>query len=216
MRHQIIEKLGQHLQDQEFSLEIWSESLAAETWIVYLLAQIRKIIGSDGYPTLRLYCDWVLHTKLTGKLAKDKIDILNFSPDSTEVAKFLSFHALHEELEGFLCKQELPSSVADNDRWFEFRSALIRILTDQPLENDRGADIVRISLVKDSTIPKGYGHFFINFEAVNRDGDVIPIKILTGDQGGGRRERIEKNQQAFWERWFIKKFGSIRGRDNLK
>ena len=125
MRHQIIEKLDQHLQDQEFSSEIWSESLVAETWIVYLLSQIRKIIGSDGYPTLRLYCDWVLHTKLTGKLAKDKIDILNSSPDSTEVAEFLSFHALHEELESFLCKHGLPSSVTDNDKWFEFKSSLI-------------------------------------------------------------------------------------------
>ena len=57
-RHEIVEKLESEL----------SRPIERESQVVYIMVETRKYLEStgqlDNYPALRLYCDWVVHSKL--------------------------------------------------------------------------------------------------------------------------------------------------------
>jgi hypothetical protein len=146
MRDDIIEKLRSHLE----------EGIAQEKDVVYLLAQVRKILEKDSTArpvALWMYCHWALHVDLDRD--RTTLDFLNKidSYIQTNIAGFLTpsppssvsdeYHLFRDllhcdsfrrELGEFLKKNSLPCELCDQaNRWHAFMSAYYGVIDDGSL-----------------------------------------------------------------------------------
>src|SRR3989304_3063344 len=141
---EIIQKLGKELKN----------GINTEPQVVYLLAQIRKLIERDNlraqFEKLNFHCDWVLHSKLDrSSVAKDilkKLDaaypLLNSGvrlsdlpePLTSEIKQILKFRFLEEELLKFLEAYRLPPLAEySSDGWVRFLYLYGKVIEDIPL-----------------------------------------------------------------------------------
>ena len=142
MRSALIEKLGRLL----------DEPPSNERDVTYALVEIRKILERDGtkktHWTLGFYCDWALHTQLTGRDAKRILNMLDerlgrFDPKYPEsidpdgaVHEVLSFSLLRKHLQDFCGRDELPTVWTDDMfAWLKFAQIYGEIVRDTPLLN---------------------------------------------------------------------------------
>jgi hypothetical protein len=144
-RHQIIEKLDKFLS---------KDPIDSEMETVYLLVEIRKILDhaykkKTDFLVLRFYCDWIVHTDKSYHLDHIAPMVKNIYNDiKTQIEQ--SLYPLHgkpaivesmymdklkEEMGDLFRKEGLPSELFEKDRWIGFISALVQVLTDQPILN---------------------------------------------------------------------------------
>lgn len=145
-----------------------------ESEIVYLLAEIRKIIeGYEGkYNALKFYCNWALHSKLdkksTIRILSSKLDkFIDFSKDRNEIQKmisdadkgrFMKMEDFRLELIDFLKKHTLSIKNFDGNKWDKFRELYLEIIYKCPIiQNSSG--ISGLSLIK--TTDGYYYEFYI-------------------------------------------------------
>lgn len=144
-RSQIVEKLNDFLNKGHIN---------SEPGAVYLIVELRKILDhaydkNTGYPLLRFYCDWVVHTKKSQNLqhiapivrkvyddVKTQIEQSSFPlPGKSEVVGFIYMDALKMEMEDLFKKESLPLSLFVKKDWISFIGSLVQVLTDQPILN---------------------------------------------------------------------------------
>jgi hypothetical protein len=131
---------------QKLRTEIES-GINKETQVVYLLAGIRKILeqleDSSEFGRLKFYCDWVLHSKLSGPPAQDVVQILEFiyqcmakgerAPEYSEAMLLIQFDLLKKELSTFLQKFNLTDFTQNTNAWVVFIYLYARVVEDCPL-----------------------------------------------------------------------------------
>jgi len=139
-RPSIIDKLQKELQTE----------ITSERQVVYVLVEIRKLIDSEtdpnSYVTLKIYCDWAVHTELTKANRIRPImslvdnDIFEcFDPnghgssveDHEKLQALLYLDALRSDLLNFLRANNLPTAIADDDaQWFKFLNHYSGVIED--------------------------------------------------------------------------------------
>ena len=120
-----------------------------EVTLGQLLTDVRKLMEAlneqSTYPTLKLFCDWVVHAKLSGKKVQKLlwefdslydsrlqhgIEINNDMPDLLH--NFLTFQGFKNELHVFLgknCSVQTPN-VLDKNNWGDFEETYCSIVSD--------------------------------------------------------------------------------------
>lgn len=121
--------------------------ITKETQVVYILTGIRKILEQSEYPKefgrLKFYCDWALHSRLSGPPAQKVVQILGLIykcmakgvsvPDHSEAMRLIKFELLKEELSTFLQKFDLKDFTQGINDWVVFIYLFSRVVEDCPL-----------------------------------------------------------------------------------
>lgn len=155
-RSQIVEKLEELLAN---------DFLATEPNVTYVMVEVRKVLDhaynkKTDYTPLRFYCDWVVHTDKSHNLqhiaplvqqvyddVKNQIEQgPHFFPPDQAIVKFMYMEGLKAEMEDLFTKEGLPLDLFDKARWTSFVSALVQVLTNQPILNPV-PDVTRLELV---------------------------------------------------------------------
>ncbi|MFO0388664.1 MAG: hypothetical protein ACK502_02945 [Alphaproteobacteria bacterium] len=143
-----------------------SNGIKTEAQVVYVLVQIRKILEQQGnaaqqYEYLKFYCDWALHTKLSGRFTQTILQ--DFNSANIELRNGLELHELpknlqsqieqiikmqkfREELSNFSLANDLPSLDRGGGGWPHFLHLYAKIIKDSPLEMK--ADNTTVSIEK--------------------------------------------------------------------
>lgn len=133
-----------------------------EADVVYALVEIRKLLERAGkekeseFATLKFFCDWVVHAKLSLSGAKKVLARLDaeigasgsvvpqeIQPES-ELFRLMSLEPLREEMERFCSENRLPEKWAiDPTMWGECTKFYGDIVLDCPLAITRGSPLSR-------------------------------------------------------------------------
>ena len=163
MRNSIVEKLKEQLET-----EIDSEPRA-----VYVMTQIRKLLDGESTQrdaeTLRLCCDWVLHSSLERRSARRVVALFEVeepdpfaNPDfvSPELPQFLSFSQFREEISQVLKDHGIrPGKIVERGSWTKFMRYFAWVIEDVPLkvkaiaEGQLASVLIRVSEIKNSEYP---------------------------------------------------------------
>jgi hypothetical protein len=196
MRNDIVGKLERHL----------ARGVDTECAVVYLLAEIRKVLHDDDpthtFGALWMYCHWALHVDLDspkttiGFLKRVDLWICNtiayltprppWEPmDEIDLFRdFLYLETFRSELASFLKKYQLPTEITDvNKRWFRFLAAYGGVIEDGTLsmQSDKNNEIIA---VKEMIFKKGrplssdyHVDFMIQWDIAFKDGRTLKIEL---------------------------------------
>ena len=147
-RHSIVDKLDQELR---------TFPIRRESQVVYLLAEIRKVIDHERetdpecYEILELFCNWALHISISRKSNADRIRLFLKSfdmRDGMEVVEHLNSafynqimhtEAFRRELEKFLDDHQLPCDIVRCYRiWSGFIYLYTSVVAEVPLKYSKG------------------------------------------------------------------------------
>jgi hypothetical protein len=147
-RNAIIDKLDQEL--KHFPIR-------RESQVVYLLAEIRKVIEHEReqdpncYEVLELFCNWALHVAISRKSNADRIRVFLKVFDLKEGMEMVDFlhssffnemiqlEAFRKELETFLHDHQLPCDIAHCFRtWSGFIYLYTSVVSEVPLRYSKG------------------------------------------------------------------------------
>ncbi len=196
MEHNIVRKLRNHL----------SGAIDTECTVLYLLAEIRKLIKRDKPEpspfTLHMYCHWALHVNLSKRnTTKDflgRVDkfilktVFPYEDDGTFssidehhlVRDFVYLDTLRRELKGFLDCYDLPTRICDDDcLWFALVGAYANIIEDGELAiTGKGDDTLKavdkVVFRKGGTPPAGnHVPFTIRWDIYLKDGRVCRTEV---------------------------------------
>jgi hypothetical protein len=147
-RHSIVYKLDQ---------ELHNFPIRRESQVVYLLAEIRKLIEHERetdpecYDILELFCNWALHISISRKSNADRIRLFLRSfdmRDGMEVVDHLNsafyneimhLEAFRRELEKFLHDHQLPCDIVHCYKtWSGLIYLYTSVVAEVPLQYSRG------------------------------------------------------------------------------
>jgi hypothetical protein len=147
-RHSIVEKLDTELRD--FPIRRKSQ-------VVYLLAEIRKVIEHEReldpncYEVLELFCNWALHITISRKSNADRIRLFLKAfdmKDGMEVIdhlrsaffnEIMQLEAFRRDLEVFLQTHQLPFDIVNCFRtWSAFIYLYTSVVSEVPLKYAKG------------------------------------------------------------------------------
>jgi len=142
--------------------------------VVYFLSEVRKIIENNkNYPDLNLYCNWVLHSKLTKESTIKSLNLklsrfVDFNKSKSEIqkmlmradgGKFIKMGDFKTELMGFLKDKGLPQDIFYGNKWWKFIELYLEIIYKCPIEHgSSGISGLYLSKEKDGY----YYGFYIN------------------------------------------------------
>lgn len=125
--------------------------LSEEFHVTYLLVQARKVLdherngGENGFPLLRFYCDWAVHTEkdrltpamkaiMEGVFAsvRDRVTKGPAPKRSNRVTQFAYMEQLRDEVRQFSGKHGLGPAWAE-EGWIPFVQLMVKILANQPI-----------------------------------------------------------------------------------
>lgn len=193
MRDHIVEKLRNHL----------SASVDTECAVVYLMAEVRKILEkTDSQPepfALRMYCHWALHVDLDRwqttrrfLLAVDSYvrnNVEGFEPDecfhfkneNDLLREFLYLDTFRKQLGNFLRSCDLPTRLCDEDAsWFTFLAAYAGVIEDGTLSakaNDSLVAVERVVFYKGAA--RSFGNhvpFVVAWDIKLKDGRTLTVE----------------------------------------
>ena len=124
------------------------EPITTERQVVYILVQIRKLLDGredddpDPYESLRLYCNWVVHTGLDNKFAKAIVREADFlyprlitgqltDEEKIHLRKRYSFITFRHEIDQFLADHDITGFT--DASWNDFLECFLRVIHDCPL-----------------------------------------------------------------------------------
>ena len=204
MTKDIVGKLLKHL----------SKPIDDEPSVVYLLAEVRKLLARDD-PThsngaLWMYCHWALHVDLT--LPGTTMDFLKrvdrwitntvahltpsgpweFIEEYHLFRDFIFLDTFRQQLRGFLSNYRLPLSLCDLDeQWYAFLEAYGGVIEDGALstKSDKKNEL---EAVKEVMFTKGksltadhHVSFIIQWNIALKDGRTLRTNVETVPMGGG-------------------------------
>jgi len=161
----------------EHKVKALEKSLEKER-VVYIMVEIRKFIDQSGdkhskWPELNFWCNWVVHSKLSGAFAIDTLDkmekyVIDYPNKkfhhSSFNEQFISLERLRAKLFKFLQYEDLPLEVLDIPQWNLFSKYLLETLGDCPLEKKDGL-VRKFEFTKKSYIPEAE-EFSIDWELI--------------------------------------------------
>ena len=157
----------------------FDEPIEKEKDVVYILAEIRKILESNKikstFPILNFYCNWALHpeidktSSIRPMLEKIEQGILNKRYDVWAVYAMIDFEEFRREMGDFLKKFGSANPFGSRKYWENFRALIIGVLIDCPLKPNYG-DMQEFRFIKSSE--KGEIDFVITF----KDNKHIPMR----------------------------------------
>jgi hypothetical protein len=204
MAKDIVGKLMKHL----------TKSINDEPGVVYLLAEVRKLLERDD-PThsngaLWMYCHWALHVDLT--LPGTTMDFLKrvdrwitntvayltptgpweFIEEHLLFRDFIFLTTFRQQLRGFLASYGLPLSLCDLDeQWHAFIEAYGGVIEDGSLstksdkKNELGA-VKQVIFTKGEDLTANHHvPFVIQWNIELKDGRSVRTKVQTVPTGGG-------------------------------
>lgn len=166
----IIENLQKFLQNHP--------KLEKECEIVYLIAEIRKIIenNKNSYETLWFYCNWTLHSKLNYQsmakvLSKKFNKIINFNKNKKEIQKdlihgqkdFFMLKDLNFELNKFfknLKKLELFTDFLKGNKWNIFCKSFLENVMECQIDFESKIKSCKINKLSIEKINSDYYYLF--------------------------------------------------------
>jgi hypothetical protein len=142
--------------------------ISTEAEVYYIIGQSRKFLEEEfpsdrtretEYPTLTLFEDWVLHSKLTRSRAQKKLEEYakhllkeDGERDPFKLMTNISmFSDLMVDLNKFCSNYNVSETLLLKKTWKKFLFLLIEILKDIPLINDKGCYINKF-VIKDNDI----------------------------------------------------------------
>ena len=196
MTPDILSKIGAHLK----------KPIKTEASVVYLLAQVRKVLERERPEpkplSLWLHCHWALHVQLTDpRTTKELLEQVDaFIMDSVsgfDGAGRLSFGASHNlfkdlvslngfrsQLDYFLNKHSLPSALCtSNDRWASFISNYIKVIEDGELSTAKDKKYKLTAIEKivfriDDRKPRTSKHpFSMQWDIFLKDGRIYQLEL---------------------------------------
>jgi len=119
---------------------------------VYIMVEIRKLIEKekqvgDKWKNLKYWCDWIVHTHLDQKFAKETLMAMESYIIKNPANKFhhsdfnhafVSLEGLRWEFYEFLKSNDLPMEIVNIPPWEDFSKFLVESLRDCPLEKKSG------------------------------------------------------------------------------
>jgi hypothetical protein len=130
----------------------------SEAEVVYVLIETRKFLEHEGtgkkssFATLKFFCDWVAHVKLSFSGAKKVLSRLDaeigasgpFVPETlqpeSEIYRLMSLEPLKEEMNEFCRDNHLPEQWTTNPiMWRDCTRFYGNVVMDCPLDITRGA-----------------------------------------------------------------------------
>jgi hypothetical protein len=158
----------------KISLEL-GEPITTERQVVYILVEIRKILEGrededpDPYESLRLYCNWVVHTGLDNKFAKTIVreaDVLYprlitgqlTEEEQVGLRKRYSFITFRQEIDRFLTENNIDPFT--DEAWNAFVVCFLRVIHDCPLsfknKNSGLTNVDEVRLISELTAGRYY------------------------------------------------------------
>jgi hypothetical protein len=186
-----------------------SSPITSKRQVVYIMSLIRKLFEHykiRNYRLVGLYCDWVLHTKLDRRGARDILDSFGGPQKRSAQLKVSTFEGLRKSLGRLLDRFGLPKNII-KENWFQFRKNLLFTLIDVPLENPK-ASIKKFVFTK-SAIPGFTGKHYITYEITLKNGGLDGGSILLADQDEETKEEMREVEQKFERRFRFKVYGKI-------
>jgi hypothetical protein len=198
MTKDIVGKLMQHL----------AKSIDDEPSLVYLLAQVRKLLDrdnpKDSLGALRMYCHWALHVDLTRPattmdfLRRVECWVTNtvagLNPSGSWdihderklLEDFIFLDMFRQQLREFLGRYGLPVSLCDETaQWFAFIAAYGGVIEDGSLstEADKNGElqaVKRVTFTKGEDLPAGHHvPFVIQWQIDLKDGRTLTTSVET-------------------------------------
>jgi hypothetical protein len=168
-RPTIIEKLKRELQQE----------ITAERQVVYILAEIRKLLEvteeADNYFALNFYCSWALHTRMSRDGALrilerfdqahgETVKVLppdpkNLRPETwREIQDTMAYVKFRLQMEKYLQANDLPLGLVHCDlKWTTFLSFYTEVIEECPLQlAGQGIDLQHIAAVTVFKIREGW------------------------------------------------------------
>jgi hypothetical protein len=186
MTPQIIEKIQAELR----------AGIKTESQVVYVLAEIRKIIEREGssarYEYLEFHCNWVLHSRLGGKFAQHVLRQFDsghlklvkgehFSA-SYEVEKISKMDGFREELSAFLKAHSITDISKSSDTWSKFLFLYAQVIEDVPLLiwADSSAATREVVISVESATREAEGHRFykVIWKVTYKDGRSESVFVI--------------------------------------
>jgi hypothetical protein len=125
---------------------VLNSPIETEERVVYFFVELRKLMERTNtkkkYPAVNLYCNWVVHTKLSQSALADEIvrqfDLAYGEKPNPQIIKelndLLTTARLKKELNECLHEFDLPAlKVSTLKQWNSFRHSLAMVITDCPL-----------------------------------------------------------------------------------
>ncbi|OGI25151.1 MAG: hypothetical protein A3J76_03020 [Candidatus Moranbacteria bacterium RBG_13_45_13] len=162
----IIKKIQKFLQNHT--------AFKKECEVVYLLAEIRKIIEKNNkYKTLYFYCCWILHSRLnrdlTAKILSKKFDkYINLNKKEREIQKdliseqkdFLKLRDLNYELNNFLKEYTLAKDFLRGNKWYKFCQLFLDNIMECEIDFGLKANACKINRLSVEKINQNYYYQF--------------------------------------------------------
>lgn len=149
--------------------------------VVYFLSEVRKIIENNkNYPDLNLYCNWVLHSKLTKESTIKSLNLklsrfVDFNKSKSEIqkmlaradgGKFIKMEDFKLELIKFLVNKGLSKIIFNGNKWYKFVELYLKIIYKCPIEHgSTGISGLYLSKEKDGYY---YGFYIDNIMRIPR------------------------------------------------
>ncbi len=186
MQDSILEKLTVEL----------NNGIHTEAQAVYLLVQIRKLMehnSNKSYDTLKMFCDWALHTELSKNRQIIKMleefdeamarDDKGYGPINYD---YLSLKKFKEALMDFLTDFNLPKNILSGGQWATFIRLYTRVVSDCPVtKKDYPFKFIEKITMRDwqpENMPaEYYKHregFYLQWRVTKKDGTEISWEVL--------------------------------------
>jgi hypothetical protein len=111
--------------------------------LVYLRRHLEREDLKNNYKIVLFYCDWALHYEKTQNIEHIEDIIQKIQADlfwnskSNETERFLEMEHFKKEMSKLLSDLDLMNITQNENKWFNFRNNLIRILASCPLKVKR-------------------------------------------------------------------------------
>lgn len=174
-----------------------------EAQVLYVLAEIRKIIEQEGtredFYYLNFHCDWALHSKLKGPTAQSiinqfnplseglrKNEPLNPTNEALEISKM--YHLL-AELSAFLRSHGITDFASDLNIYSKFLYFYSLIIQDAPLvlRSDSTSRIAKIVISTEEATRSVFGQKFykVSWNLTDIDGNSGGFEIFNSFEAKG-------------------------------
>ncbi len=177
--------------------KLFNHGITRECEVVYLLTCIRKILeqeeNNEQLDTLKFYCDWALHAKLTGRTAQSILSSFNEGHSElvgqeghlpSAIQAVSKFTSLIVEVKKFLESHSIAPQQYSNSDWSKFIFLYASIVEDCPLVINSHLSptskiqkvIARMELAQE--IKSGQQYYKISWiitDAAGKDGELYVI-----------------------------------------
>jgi hypothetical protein len=174
-----------------------------ESHVVHLMILLRKtldhMLKSDGkkFPTIRLYCNWSVHTFIDQSQLGEEIiinihekivELMSVSDNNRlirELSKLLSWTEFKTELVDLLAKIGIADVLTtDDSKWKQFIKHILEIIRDSPLRAKSQAAIQTLSgnpLRKEGSYIHTLSVESVSGSLMKRPTDIMCIRLKSND-----------------------------------